>query len=176
MMATIGFYQLSNALILFLLIHISILSGPKSVTLALREKRFPSLIVSQLNSIRGGDIIHLKSIEDTESVVAQNSCHDDRLLIIYFSSTDCPPCKKVAPLFLELSEEFEDYGDKIIFCKVNVDENPASASKYQVTGWPTFLFFKKGEKQMEIVGGKLAEATLYDWVKLMAPKERNEDS
>ena len=57
-----------------------------------------------------------------------------------------------------------------------VDENPASASKYQVTGWPTFLFFKKGEKQMEIVGGKLAEATLYDWVKLMAPKERNEDS
>jgi hypothetical protein len=44
-----------------------------------------------------------------------------------------------------------------------------------VTGWPTFLFLKKGEKVLEVVGGKLAEATLYDWVKLMAPKEENED-
>ena len=136
----------------------------------------PSKITSRLHSIRGGDIVYLRSVEETEEVVAENSSREDQLVVIYFSSTNCPPCKKMAPLFEELSEEFsEELGDKIVFCKVNVDENPYAASKYQVTGWPTFLFLKKGGKVMEIVGGNLAEATLYDWVKLMAPKEKKEE-
>lgn len=134
----------------------------------------PSKVPSQLLSVRGGDIVYLRSIEETEEVVAENANHDDQLVVIYFSANNCPPCKKVGPLFEELSIEFEEFGDKMVFCKVNVDENPVSASKYQVTGWPTFLFLKKGEKIMEIVGGNLAEATLYDWVKLMAPKEKKE--
>lgn len=131
-----------------------------------------SVTISQLNSIRGGDIVHLHTIEETEKVVEENSGRDDQLVVIYFSATDCPPCKKVGPLFEELCVEFEEMGDKMVFCKVNVDDNPVTASKYQVTGWPTFLFLKKGEKVMEIVGGNLAEATLYDWVKLLAPKEK----
>eukprot|EP00533_Pseudo-nitzschia_delicatissima_P010869 CAMPEP_0116100698 /NCGR_PEP_ID=MMETSP0327-20121206/12422_1 /TAXON_ID=44447 /ORGANISM="Pseudo-nitzschia delicatissima, Strain B596" /LENGTH=140 /DNA_ID=CAMNT_0003592623 /DNA_START=235 /DNA_END=657 /DNA_ORIENTATION=+ len=125
--------------------------------------------------VRGGDIVYLRSIEETEEVVAENANHDDQLVVIYFSANNCPPCKKVGPLFEELSIEFEEFGDKMVFCKVNVDENPVTASKYQVTGWPTFLFLKKGEKIMEIVGGNLAEATLYDWVKLMAPKEEKKE-
>ena len=36
-----------------------------------------------------------------------------------------------------------------------------------MTGYPTFLFFKNGEKIMEIVGGNLAEATLYDWINIL---------
>lgn len=135
----------------------------------------PSAIIYRLNSIRGGDIVHLHTIEETEEVVEENSGRDDQLVVIYFSATDCPPCKKVGPLFEELCVEFEEMGDKMVFCKVNVDENPVTASKYQVTGWPTFLFLKKGEKVMEIVGGNLAEATLYDWVKLLAPKEKKEE-
>jgi thioredoxin 1 len=172
--------------ILFLCVHSSTLSGPKGVALALKAKSSngvygsknlssPLPIFSRLHSIRGGDIVHLRSIEETDEVVAENSNRDDQLVVIYFSSTDCPPCKKVSPLFEELSETFEDLGDKIVFCKVNVDENPIAATQYQVTGWPTFLFLKKGEKVLEIVGGKLAEATLYDWVKLMAPKQEEKE-
>lgn len=159
--------------VLLICINSSTQSGPGIVSKVYDTSKFsihsPSL--SLLHPIRGGEIVHLRSIEDTEKVVSENQEADDHLVVVYFSSTNCPPCKKVAPLFAELSEEFED---KVIFCKVDVDENPAAASKYQVTGWPAFLFFKKGEKIMEIVGGKLAEATLYDWVKLMAPKEKGE--
>lgn len=172
--------------ILFFCVHISTLSGPNDVALALKSKSIsgvfdsknlsvPPSIFSRLHSIRGGDIVYLRSIEETDEVVEENSNRDDQLVVIYFSSTDCPPCKKVSPLFEELSEEFEELGDKIVFCKVNVDENPIAASQYQVTGWPTFLFLKKGEKVLEIVGGKLAEATLYDWVKLMVPKQEEKE-
>ncbi len=172
-----------NIWLFLVCIQSSPLSGEGSAVEALRAKdgfdarisSSPSKIPSRLLSIRGGEVLYLKSIEETEEVVTQNANHDDQLVVIYFSATDCPPCKKVGPLFEELSVEFEECGDKMIFCKVNVDENPAAASKYQVTGWPTFLFLKKGEKIMEIVGGNLAEATLYDWVKLMAPKEKNEE-
>lgn len=90
--------------------------------------------------------------------------------MIDFTSQNCPPCKKVAPLYEELSES-EEFEGKVVFLKVDVDENPDAVSKYGVTGWPTFVFVKKGEVQAEVVGGKLAEATLYDWVKLLMPKE-----
>lgn len=172
-----------NLWISFLWLQSSILSGPANVALAFKTKRrstirtatndsLTSEVFPKTLSIRGGDIVHLQSIIDTENVIAENANHDDQLVVIYFSSTNCPPCKRVAPLFIELSEEFEE--SNIVFCKVNVDENPITAQKYQVTGWPTFLFLKKGEQILEVVGGKVAEATLYDWVKLMAPKEAKE--
>ena len=135
---------------------------------------FTSPFLSNLFSIRGGEVLHLHTLEEVEKIVANNANNNDQLVVMYFASTDCPPCKKVAPLFEEISETFEE--KDIIFCKVNVDDNPLAASKYQVTGWPTFLFMKKGEKITEVVGGKLAEATLYDWVKLMAPKEHEENN
>jgi thioredoxin 1 len=92
--------------------------------------------------------------------------------VIYFTSKDCPPCQTVSPLYDELSES-EEFGgpEKVLFLKIDVDENPETATKYGVTGWPTFLFIKNGEVQTELVGGKLAEATLYDWVKLLVPKD-----
>ncbi|VEU33613.1 unnamed protein product [Pseudo-nitzschia multistriata] len=173
-----------NVWISFLWLHRSIFSSSENFVLAFKAKRIRTICTatndcltsptfSQVLSVRGGDIVYLESIEDTEKVVADNVDDDNQLVVIYFSSTNCPPCKRVAPLFAELSEEFQD--SNIVFCKVNVDENPGTAEKYQVTGWPTFLFLKKGEKIMEIVGGKIAEATLYDWVKLMAPKEDGEE-
>ena len=170
-----------NLLILLLCIQSSTQSGLGSMTFGSRSRsrskvfgssgfNVPTTFLSHLHSIRGGEIFHLGTIEQTEEVLAKNADSDDQLVVMLFSSTDCAPCQRVAPLFEELSEEFDH---NVVFCKVNVDENSAAASKHQVTGWPAFLFFKKGEKVMEIVGGKLAEATLYDWVKLMAPKEKD---
>jgi thioredoxin 1 len=105
-----------------------------------------------------------------EDIATALENHADKLVVIDFTSKNCQPCKKVAPLYEELSES-EEFSEKVVFLKVDVDENQDAVSKYQVTGWPTFIFIKKGEVQSEIVGGKLAEATLYDWVKLLMPKE-----
>uniref|UniRef100_A0A7S2Y1Z4 Thioredoxin domain-containing protein n=2 Tax=Entomoneis paludosa TaxID=265537 RepID=A0A7S2Y1Z4_9STRA len=95
--------------------------------------------------------------------------HGDKLVVIDFYSTNCPPCEKIAPLVLELSS-LTEFAAAVVFVKVNVDTNPDTAQHFQVTGWPTFLFIKQGEVQTEIVGGTLAEATLYDWIRLLMPK------
>mmetsp|Transcript_44580 Transcript_44580/g.108065 ORF Transcript_44580/g.108065 Transcript_44580/m.108065 type:complete len:233 (-) Transcript_44580:2008-2706(-) len=123
-----------------------------------------------LHQLRGGDIIHAITLEEIETVIAE---HPEKLVVIDFTSKDCPPCKKVAPLYEELSES-EEFLSDVVFLKVDVDENPEAVAKYQVTGWPTFIFIKQGEVQTEIVGGKLAEATLYDWVKLLMPKQKQQ--
>jgi thioredoxin 1 len=106
-------------------------------------------------------------LEEIETVISENP---EKLVVIDFTSKNCPPCEKVAPLYEELSES-EEFAEKVICLKVDVDENPDAVNKYGVTGWPTFLFVKRGEVQAEIVGGKLVEATLYDWVKLLMPKD-----
>jgi thioredoxin 1 len=93
-----------------------------------------------------------------------------QLVVIDFFSNNCPPCERVAPLFEELAASPE-FQAKVVFIKVNVEEHPMICNQYGVTGWPTFLFLKEGKVQTEIVGGKLAEATLYDWVKLLMPKD-----
>ena len=83
-----------------------------------------------------------------------------KLVVIDFYSDDCAPCDKIAPLYEELSQS-EIFQDKVVFLKVNVANHPVITQQYGITGWPTFLFLRDGKVQTEIVGGKLAEATLY---------------
>lgn len=54
----------------------------------------------------------------------------------------CAPCRMVAPVIEELAR---DYQGRIMFGKLNVDESPALAMKYQIKSIPTMLLFKNGE-------------------------------
>ena len=63
-------------------------------------------------------------------------------VIVDFWAPWCGPCKMLAPLFEALSEQ---YTWKIKFVKVNVDENPQSAIKYNIQWIPTLLKFKDGK-------------------------------
>ena len=94
-------------------------------------------------------------------------------MVIDFYSDNCPPCDKIAPLFQELSEKAE-FQSKVVFVKIHVQEHPMITNQYGVTGWPTFVFIKHGKVQTELVGGKLAEATLYDWIQLMLPRDESQ--
>lgn len=53
----------------------------------------------------------------------------------------CGPCRALAPVTEHLAAE---YAGRCKFCKLNVDENPLAATKYQVASIPTVLFFKQG--------------------------------
>ena len=64
----------------------------------------------------------------------------------------CGPCRAVSPVVEELSGE---YGDKVDFVKINVDENGELAQKYNVFSIPTLAIFKNGE----IVSQKMGAAT-----------------
>lgn len=71
------------------------------------------------------------------------------LVMVDFWATWCGPCKIVAPVVEELSKEYEG---KVKFVKVNTDENQDLASRYDIRGIPTLMFFKDGNMLDQVVG------------------------
>lgn len=70
-------------------------------------------------------------------------------LIIDFWAEWCAPCKAIAPIIEELAKEYEG---KIVFGKINVDENQEIAAKFLIMSIPTLIFFKNGKEVNRIIG------------------------
>lgn len=64
-------------------------------------------------------------------------------VLVDFWASWCGPCKMAEPVLEELSEE---YKDKLLIVKVNVDENQEYAGKYQVMSIPTTILYKDGQE------------------------------
>ena len=71
------------------------------------------------------------------------------IFIVDFWSPSCPPCIQIEPSLEKLAFEFSS---KMTVLKVNVDECPNIASKYNVGGLPTLLFIKDGSVENQITG------------------------
>jgi len=67
----------------------------------------------------------------------------------------CGPCKMVGPIIEELAKEMQG---KIVFGKLNVDENPSTSTKHQIMSIPTMLVFKNGELIDRFVGAMPKDA------------------
>ena len=93
----------------------------------------------------------------SESITVDDANFDQTVLqaempvLVDFWAPWCRPCLMLAPILDELAEE---YSGKITFARMDVDQNPKTASKYQVMSIPTLLLFKKGEPVSHIVGYK----------------------
>ena len=70
-------------------------------------------------------------------------------VLVDFWATWCAPCRAIAPIIEELAEE---YGDKIVFTKLNVDESPSIPSMYGISSIPTILIFKDGKPLQQVIG------------------------
>lgn len=81
-------------------------------------------------------------MEINDSNFEQEVVKSNLPVVVDFWAPWCGPCRMIGPVVEKLSEE---YKGKIKFCKINVDENRAAASKYQVMSIPLVLFFKGGE-------------------------------
>lgn len=87
----------------------------------------------------------------TEATFNETVANSKVPVVIDFWAEWCGPCKMIAPILEELSSE---YTDKWLFAKLNVDENPAVATSYQVMSIPTLLVFRDGMLVQRIVGAK----------------------
>ena len=73
------------------------------------------------------------------------------LVMVDFWAVWCGPCQMVAPIVEELANE---YAGKLKVMKLNTDEAPDVAGRYQIMSIPTILFFKNGEQVEKLVGAR----------------------
>ena len=71
------------------------------------------------------------------------------LIVVDCWAAWCAPCRAIAPIVEELAKE---YSGKVVFGKLNVDENPETAQRYGVMAIPTLLVMKEGKEVDRVVG------------------------
>jgi len=79
----------------------------------------------------------------------EKAIQNKETMVIDFFADWCGPCKMLAPIVEELSDEYQG---KIGIYKVDVDQTPELAQAFGVTGIPTVVFFKEGQKVDTHVG------------------------
>jgi len=102
----------------------------------------------------------MSTIKISDDTFEENVINNKKPIILDFWAEWCAPCKQIGPILEEISDE---YNDKIIVGKMDVDENPETPGKYQIRGIPTMLLFNKGEL-IDTKVGMSSKADLKEWI------------
>jgi thioredoxin 1 len=78
-------------------------------------------------------------------------------VLVDFWAEWCGPCKMIAPVLEEIAEEYEG---RLRIVKLNVDDNPQTARRFDVMSIPTLILFKDGQAKKRMVGAKGKNALL----------------
>ena len=87
----------------------------------------------------------------TSATFEQDVLQAEGPILVDFWAEWCGPCRMVSPVLDEIQSE---NADKITIVKLNVDENPDLAMKYQITSIPAMKVFEGGEVKTTIIGAK----------------------
>ncbi|MCL7385150.1 MAG: thioredoxin [Thaumarchaeota archaeon] len=107
-------------------------------------------LMKKTSGVGSGSVTHAPS----EPVTLTDENFDDfvssnKLVVVDFWAEWCMPCRMLAPVIEELAKE---YAGKIVFGKLNVDENPMTTAKFGIMGIPTLIVFKNGQPVDRIIG------------------------
>ena len=92
---------------------------------------------------------HDDIIELTDANFAAEALESPMPVVVDLWAPWCGPCKMLTPIVEELAGE---YAGKVKVCKLNVDDNPSTASSYNIVSIPTILFINKGSIVDQHVG------------------------
>ena len=81
-------------------------------------------------------------------------------VLVDFWAEWCAPCKQIAPILDELSEE---YAGKLTIVKVNIDDNPEAPTTYGVRSIPTMILFQDGQATATKIGAA-AKSQIKNWL------------
>ena len=85
---------------------------------------------------------------------------EGKLVIVDFFATWCEPCKVLAPIIEKVAENFKE---KVVLMKANLDDTPLTAQKFEIEKIPTVVIFKNSEPINGFVG-LIPEASIKEWL------------
>ena len=97
----------------------------------------------------------LKTFEVTEADFQEKVLGAEKPVLVDFWAEWCGPCKAIAPTIDAVAK---DYQGRAKITKLNVDQNIATSSRYNIKGIPTLLLFKNGMVKEQIVGSTSKES------------------
>jgi len=114
----------------------------------IRKKKMEELKKTYMNGGKNMEEMPDKPITMSDADIDQHISKYNTLVIDCWAPW-CGPCRMIHPIIEELAEEMKG---KVVFGKLNVDENQNTASKYNIMSIPSLLVFKNGKLADVIVG------------------------
>jgi thioredoxin 1 len=87
----------------------------------------------------------------TDSTFDEEIAGNPDVVIVDFWAEWCGPCKMIAPILEEIATE---QAGKVTVAKLNVDDNPDAARRFEVMSIPTLIVFKDGQPVRRLIGAK----------------------
>ena len=101
----------------------------------------------------------------TDATFADEVLNSKDTIMVDFWAEWCGPCRAVSPILDQIAAE---HADKIKIVKLNVDDNPQMAMKYQITSIPAMKVFRSGEVVKTVIGAKPKPAIEADLAEFLA--------
>jgi thioredoxin 1 len=89
--------------------------------------------------------------EVTDATFEQEVTQSDRPVVVDFWAPWCGPCRVIGPILEDMATQ---HGERVTFTKLNVDDNPQVAGRFNVLSIPTVILFENGEPQETVIGAR----------------------